>query len=86
LPASLVLLAPLAALPLLVGCQAADESADSSADQAEIVMSLPVSTESDDARAHFQAGLSAADMGRGNEANEHFELAAEADPEFAQAT
>lgn len=85
LPASLVLLAPLAALPLLVGCQATDESVESSADQAEIVMSLPVSTESDDARAHFEAGLSAADMGRGNEANEHFELAAEADPDFAQA-
>lgn len=48
-------------------------------------MSLPISTESDAARDHFEAGIAAADMARVNEANEHFELAAEADPDFAQA-
>ncbi len=81
----LLLLAPLAALPLLVGCQAADtDTSGTMQGDAEFVMALPISTESDDARAHLEAGIAAADMGRGNEANDHFELAVEADPEFAQ--
>ncbi|MEE9208165.1 MAG: hypothetical protein V3U67_07315 [Gemmatimonadota bacterium] len=81
----LLLLAPLAALPLLAGCQAADTDTSATVGSgAELVMTLPISTESDEARAHLEAGLAAADMARGNDANDHFEKAVEADPEFAQ--
>jgi tetratricopeptide (TPR) repeat protein len=51
----------------------------------ELVMMVPLTTSSEAAREHFLAGLEASDMGRFNDAREHFELAVDADPEFALA-
>jgi len=85
LPSTRLILTPLFALLFLVGCQAADDPAESTAGSADLVMSLPMSTDSEAAKAHLEAGIAAGDMARANEANEHFELAAEADPDFAQA-
>ena len=46
-------------------------------------MTLPVTTESDDAKADFYEGLYALDVGRPNEANDAFEAAVADDPDFA---
>jgi len=51
----------------------------------EVVMMVPMTTSSDEARGHFLDGLAASDMGRPEDAREHFELAIEADPDFALA-
>ena len=50
-----------------------------------MVMELPVTTTSDEARDHFLQGQRALDMGRFVDANQHFEMAVEADSTFAQA-
>ena len=50
-----------------------------------VVMMVPVTTTSDEARGHFMDGLAASDMGRFLEAREHFALAIAADPDFALA-
>ena len=50
-----------------------------------VVMMVPVTTSSDEARDHFMDGLAASDMGRLVEAREHFALAIAADPNFALA-
>ncbi len=50
-----------------------------------LVMALPVTTASDEAREHFMQGQRAMDMGRFIEANQHFAYAIEADPTFAHA-
>jgi tetratricopeptide (TPR) repeat protein len=51
----------------------------------EVVMMVPMTTSSDVARGHFLDGLAASDMGRPEDAREQFELAVEADPDFALA-
>jgi tetratricopeptide (TPR) repeat protein len=50
-----------------------------------VVMMIPVTTSSEAAKDHFMEGLAASDMGRIDDAREHFEAAVEADPEFALA-
>ncbi|MGB6364232.1 MAG: tetratricopeptide repeat protein, partial [Thermoanaerobaculia bacterium] len=55
------------------------------AEATEVVMVVPMTTSSDVAREHFLDGLAASDMGRGEDAREHFQLAVEADPDFALA-
>ncbi len=67
---------------VLAGCQPQEGALGAA--EGGVVMELPVTTSSDAARSHFDAGLEAADMGRANDANAHFELAIEADPGFAQ--
>lgn len=52
---------------------------------AGLVMSLPVTTSSDDARNHFLQGMRAMDMGRFVAAHAHFLRAVEADTAFAHA-
>jgi tetratricopeptide (TPR) repeat protein len=75
---------------LLAGCErpggdseqpTAVESA--AAGETKAVMTLPVTTASDDARRDFLKGLYALDMGRVNDANTLFEKAADKDPGFA---
>ncbi len=82
-------LMPLAIIPLLIGC--ADQGTEttdamefeSPAGEMDVVMTLPVTTESADAKADFYEGMYANDMGRGNEANKAFEAAVMDDPDFA---
>ncbi len=82
-------LAPLAMIPLLAAC--ADQGTEttdamefeSPAGEATVVMTLPVTTESEAARQDFDEGLYALDVGRPNEANEAFEAAVADDPNFA---
>lgn len=49
----------------------------------EPVLKVPLTTDSEEARASFMEGLAANDVGRFVEAREHFLAAVEADPEFA---
>lgn len=83
-------LAPLAIIPLLAACadqgtETTTEAMDfeSPAGEMEVVMTLPVTTASEDAKADFYEGLYANDVGRGNEANAAFEAAVADDPNFA---
>lgn len=50
---------------------------------AGVVIVLPITTTSEEARRHFMTGQHAMDVGRSLDAHEHFERAAQADPEFA---
>ncbi len=50
-----------------------------------MVIELPITTTSDDARDHFVQGQRALDMFRFIDAHQHFEMAVEADPTFAHA-
>jgi tetratricopeptide (TPR) repeat protein len=50
-----------------------------------VVMMIPVTTSSEAAKDHFLDGLAASDMGRIDDAREHFEAAVEADPDLALA-
>jgi len=77
--AALILLA----LPL-TGCTGTEEIEDTEvAAEAATAYELPLTTESDEAREHFLAGLAAADRGRFVEAREHFAAATAADPALA---
>lgn len=82
----LVRLLPVVLLPL-AGCTGAEtESAGESAaaaDEMSVMMTMPLSTESDEARRHFLEGAHALDMARPTEANAAFEQAVAVDPEFA---
>jgi tetratricopeptide (TPR) repeat protein len=49
------------------------------------VVMMPVTTSSEAAKDHFLEGLAASDVGRIDDAREHFEAAVEADPNFALA-
>ena len=83
-------LAPFVILLLVAGCDRQDAEnapsmeSGSQPSETEIVMVLPVTTTSGEAKNHFYAGLDAMDMGRLNDANAHFEQAVQADPTFAQ--
>ena len=48
-----------------------------------VLMMLPLTTSSEEARSHFLNGLEESDMGRFQDAQEHFGLAVDADPDFA---
>ncbi|HSM18407.1 MAG TPA: tetratricopeptide repeat protein [Gemmatimonadales bacterium] len=71
----------LSALVVAAGC--APKEAGIEAASSDVMMKLPVTTASDAARQEFFEGTMAADMGRANDANTHFEKAVEADPAFA---
>ena len=80
-------LALLGILGMLAGCvgeQAKEPEAESAAAPA-VVMTLLMTTQSDDASARYLAGLQAADMGRLVAAREHFDAAIAADGQFALA-
>lgn len=81
-------LASLMILSLLAGCDRPDaetpQSGETGGPASEIVMTLPITTTSSEAKTHFYAGLDALDMSRFDEANTHFEQAVQADPTFAQ--
>lgn len=83
------LFASLAILPLLVGCgerQRADEMEFARPEVTTgLIMALPVTTASDDARNHFLQGVRAMDMGRFVDAHAHFKRAAQIDTSFAHA-
>ena len=63
--------------------ESAAESEGTVAEAPEVVMVMPVSTESEEARDHYMAGAHALDMVRPTEANTYFEQAVAADPQFA---
>ena len=72
----------------LVACagsetESAAESEGTVAEAPDVVMVMPVSTQSEEARDHYMAGSHALDMARPTEANTLFELAVAADPQFA---
>ncbi len=78
-------LAPLVVLSLLTGCdRETTHSGEIGSHASQILMALPVTTSSEEAKTHFYAGLEALDMGRNDEANAHFEQAVQADTAFAQ--
>ncbi len=68
-------------LLVLAGC--APKEAGIETATSDVMMKLPVTTASDAARQEFFEGTLAADMGRQNDANTHFENAVAADPAFA---
>lgn len=72
-------------LGTLAACGGEPDQAEMRAASAEVVMMLPVTTGSEEARGHFLQGQRALDLQDVREANEHFERAAEADPQFALA-
>jgi tetratricopeptide (TPR) repeat protein len=80
-------LLPVLALPL-VACagpetESAAEMEEAGAEAPDVVMVMPVSTQSEEARGHYMAGSHALDMARPTEANTLFEQAVAADPQFA---
>ncbi len=80
------ILAPLPVIALLFGC--GDERAMEFGRPENIeglVMTLPVTTESEEARNHFLQGQRALDVGRFLDARVHFQRAVDADPMFAHA-
>ncbi len=85
------LLAPSAMVFIFAGCgeQQAGETQMTEFPKPEVteglVMELPVTTSSDEAREHFLQGQRAMDMGRSIEASAHFAKAVEADSGFAHA-
>ncbi len=82
------LLAPLALVTLLGGCERrADEAMEFARPEVTtgLVMALPVTTTSADARNHFLQGVRATDMGRIVDAYQHFQMAVRADSTFAHA-
>ena len=82
---SLRFVALLVAASFLAACDQPDPTPTYDDSVAEVIWTLPLSTHSDDARAHFKAGLNAFDMFRFDEANVHFEKAVAADSSFALA-
>ncbi len=86
---SIRMLAPLALVALLAGC--GDQPSNRSMEFGRpenidgLVMTLPVTTESDEARHHFLQGQRALDVGRSLDARVHFQRAVAADPMFAHA-
>ena len=80
-------LLPVLVLPLAACAGSETESAAESegtvAETPDVVMVMPVSTQSEEARDHYMAGSHALDMARPMEANTFFEQAIAADPQFA---
>lgn len=84
------LIAVLSSVLILTACQPSAEkevtiapvAATESAPMVE-KKTLAVSTSSDEALGHYNTGWTAFEMGRNNEANDHFRMAIKADPSFA---
>jgi tetratricopeptide (TPR) repeat protein len=73
-------------LLLLVGCQQEEAGRmEMAATAADVVMTLPVTTASDEAMQEFMQGQYAFDVERTLEANKHFKKAVEVDPDFCMA-
>jgi tetratricopeptide (TPR) repeat protein len=71
------------AVALLACACAAPEEAPPPVNGRPVVEEIPVTTESEAARAAFEAGRDRLDVGRATEANELFRMAVEEDPGFA---
>jgi tetratricopeptide (TPR) repeat protein len=74
------------ALALTMGaCQAppVDEAPATEAASTEVVMKIPMTTDSEEAKASMMAGFEASDLGRFEDARNAFQAAVEADPGFA---
>lgn len=87
---SRLLIALIAIVVVFAGCSSyskvsSEEPSESMMAKPTPVMTLPVTTTSDEAREHFTEGLFAFDMVRGYEARMHFGMAVESDPTFALA-
>ncbi len=84
---TLYLLALLAGLVAVTGCERQAEQAPQQAaieaPETVSVTKLPITTASDEARKYYTAGWDAFDMARNNAANKQFEQAVAADPSFA---
>ncbi len=77
-------------LLLMSGCQTEQQQAREEAQQAEMiaasaVVEIPVMEATNMAKADFEAGMYAMDVGRVNDANKLFRAAAEKDPDFGSA-
>ncbi len=76
----------LLAVGLLAACGGEEQARTQvAAADADVVMMMPLTTSSEEARQHFLLGQRALDMGRTVEANQHFQKALETDPGFAYA-
>ncbi len=80
--ALLLLVAAVVALGPLAGCAKPEPEAEAE-QKVAATFKLPMTTESDEARKSFYAGLDARDMGRFTEATEHMRAASAADPAWA---
>lgn len=75
----------LLALPLAACQSEGSEEAGATSEATATAEALPATTDSEEARTHYEAGWAALDMGHNDEARGHFEQASAADPGFAMA-